>query len=116
MAPILTVTLNAAVDTTLTLPTLEPGVSYTARDVLKLPGGKGLNVARTLRRLGLETHATGLAGGPAGAFITASLADEGIVPHFLEIAGTSRTCTAIVELNRRRVTEVNEPCPSITPR
>ena len=35
MSYVLTVTLNAAIDTTLTIPTLEAGGSYTARDVVK---------------------------------------------------------------------------------
>lgn len=109
MAHILTVTLNAAIDTTLTVPALEVGRSYTAREVVKLPGGKGLNVARTLRGLGLAVEATGLAGGPAGDFIAAGLRAERIAPRFLAIGAASRNCTAVVELERRRVTEINEP-------
>ena len=112
---VLTVTLNAAIDTTLTIPLLEAGASYTAIDVLKLPGGKGLNVARTLRGLDVPVWATGLAGGQPADFILEGLDAAGIAPHFLRIAAPSRTCTAIVELDRHRVTEVNEPGPEIAP-
>jgi tagatose 6-phosphate kinase len=115
MSYVLTVTLNAAIDTTLTIPLLEAGASYTAIDVLKLPGGKGLNVARTLRGLDVPVWATGLAGGQPADFIMEGLDAAGIAPHFLRIAAPSRTCTAIVELDRHRVTEVNEPGPEITP-
>lgn len=114
MLPVLTVTLNAAIDTTLTISTLEAGASYTAHDVLKLPGGKGLNVARVLRLLGVEVQATGLTGGAAGEFITTNLRAAGITPRFATIEAPSRTCTAVVELERHRVTEVNEPGPAIT--
>src|SRR5437588_10553156 len=113
MSYVLTVTLNAAIDTTLTIPLLEAGASYTAIDVLKLPGGKGLNVARTLRCLDVPVWATGLAGGQQAELITEGLAAAGIAPHFLRIAAPSRTCTAIVELERHRVTDVNEPAPDI---
>lgn len=115
MSHVLTVTLNAAIDTTLTIPTLEAGASYTARDVLKLPGGKGLNVARTLHRLNVHVRATGLAGGAPADFITSGLGTDGITPRFLRVAEPSRTCTAVVELERHRVTEINEPGPEVTP-
>jgi 1-phosphofructokinase family hexose kinase len=115
MSYVLTVTLNAAIDTTLTIPLLEAGGSYTARDVLKLPGGKGLNVARTLRGLDVPVWATGLAGGPPADFMAQGLEAAGIAPYFLRIAAPSRTCTAIVELGRHRVTEVNEPGVEVAP-
>ena len=114
-AAILTVTLNAAVDTTLTVGTLHVGESETARDALKLPGGKGNNVARTLRRLGIPVIATGLIGGPAAGFIAEGLEGEGIAARFMHIATHTRACTAIVELDHGRVTEVNEPGAPVAP-
>ncbi len=114
-AAILTVTLNAAVDTTLTVGTLRVGESETARDVLKLPGGKGNNVARTLHRLGVPVIATGLVGGPAASSITDGLAAEGVSARFMHITCYTRTCTAIVELDHGRVTEVNEPGAPVAP-
>ena len=78
MSYVLTVTLNAAIDTTLTIPLLEAGASYTAIDVLKLPGGKGLNVARTLRGLDVPVWATGLAGGQPADFILEGLDAAGV--------------------------------------
>ena len=115
MVHILTVALNAAIDTTLTIPgRLKVGETHKVRDVLKLPGGKGLNVARVLLTMGLPVQVTGLAGGPAGEFIKGGLAQAGIDSTFLPIAGTSRTCIAVVECDSYRVTEVNEPGPTIT--
>jgi len=112
---IVTVTLNAAVDTTLTVGTLRVGESETARDVLRLPGGKGNNVARTLHRLGIPVIATGLIGGPAAGVIVEGLEGEGISGRFMHIAIGTRTCTAIVELDHGRVTEVNEPGAPVAP-
>src|SRR5438105_15247950 len=115
MAYILTVTLNTSVDTTLTMPSpFMVGETHKVRDVLKLPGGKGINVARVLHTLGVPVHVTGLAGGPAAEFIKTGLAEAGIDSTFLPIAGASRTCIAVVECDSHRVTEVNEPGPTIT--
>ncbi|TMD70039.1 MAG: 1-phosphofructokinase, partial [Chloroflexi bacterium] len=66
MGYILTVTLNTSVDTTLTIPSpLMVGETNRVCDVLKLPGGKGINVARVLHTVGAPVHVTGLAGGSA---------------------------------------------------
>jgi tagatose 6-phosphate kinase len=115
MGYILTVTLNAAIDTTLTLASpFIIGHLNRAQAALKLPGGKGINVARVLHTLGIPAHVTGFAGGPAAAFLNTELARAGISATFQPIAGNTRTCTAIVELENHRVTEVNEPGPTIT--
>jgi tagatose 6-phosphate kinase len=115
MGYILTVTLNAAIDTTLTLASpLMMGHLNRAQEVLKLPGGKGINVARALHTLGIPVHVTGFAGGPAAALLNTGLAHSGINATFRPIAGNTRTCTAIIELDSHRVTEVNEPGPTIT--
>ncbi len=115
MSYILTVALNAAIDTTLTIATpLMLGESYKAESVLKLPGGKGINVARVLHILDVPVHVTGLVGGSAGEFIKKGLAEVGIEATFLPISGTSRICNAIVEDETHRVTEINEPGPIIS--
>ncbi len=121
--PILTVTLNAAVDTTLVLRgRLAVGASQTAEQVVRLPGGKGVNVARVLHTLGLPVWATGLSGGPAARVIAEGLAVEGVAAGFLPIAGSSRTNVALVDGMDSagdagadpRVTEINEPGPTVT--
>lgn len=112
---ILTVALNAAIDTTLTIATpLTLGETHKADSVLKLPGGKGINVARVLQTLDVPVRVTGLIGGPAGEFIKKGLAEAGIDATFLLMAGVSRTCNAIVEDKAHRVTEINEPGATIS--
>ena len=67
---IVTVTLNAALDRTLTVPHFQRGQRHRASQVLTLAGGKGINIARALKRLELPVVATGLAGalpGPASS-------------------------------------------------
>ena len=63
---IVTVTLNAALDRSLTVPIFKLGHRHRASNVLALAGGKGINVARALKRLDVPVVATGLAGGRTG--------------------------------------------------
>jgi tagatose 6-phosphate kinase len=93
---------------------LTPGETHKAKSVLKLPGGKGINAAHVLDTLGVPVRVTGLVGGPAGEFIKNRLARAGIDATFLPIAGESRTCNAVVEDESHRVTEINEPGPTIS--
>ena len=60
---IVTVTLNAALDRTVRVPNFQLGARHRADGSLRLPGGKGVNIARALKTLGQPVIATGLAGG-----------------------------------------------------
>jgi len=111
---ILTVTANAAVDKTLTVANLQLGRRHRAQQGLVMPGGKGINVARALRRLDEPVIATGLAGGRAGMQITDGLDSEGILNDFVRIAAESRTSTAVVDPTSGLQTEINEYGPEVT--
>ena len=77
---IVTVTLNAAIDRTLTVPNFQLGQRHRASQGLTLAGGKGINVARALKRLDIPVVATGLAGGRTGTRIVEELTSEAIPP------------------------------------
>src|SRR3712207_8511944 len=49
---IITVTLNAAIDKTLAVPNFRLGRRHRAVEQTSMAGGKGVNVARALKRLG----------------------------------------------------------------
>ena len=110
---ILTVTLNAALDRTLTVPNFEVGFRHRATETITLPGGKGVNVARVVKTLGQPVIATGFAGGPTGERIIAQLNREGILCDFVRIEGESRTSIAVVDPAGNTVTEINEYGPVI---
>ena len=57
---IITVTLNAAMDKTLEVPNFTPGRRHRTVDQTTMPGGKGVNIARAIKRLGQPVIATGL--------------------------------------------------------
>ncbi len=112
---VLAVTLNAAVDKTLTVSGFTLGRSHTAEALLALPGGKGINVARVLTALDVRVRVLGFGGGASGEAIRRGLDAEGI-PHTLTlIDDDSRTCWAIIDPLHPGSTEVNERGPEIRP-
>ena len=111
---IITVTPNAAVDKTLTVPNFQTGFRHRAPESLTLPGGKGVNIARALKTLGEPVVATGLVGGRAGQLIVEGLQRENILNDFVHIGGESRTSTAVVDPTTMTQTEVVEYGPVVT--
>lgn len=112
---IVTVTLNAALDRTLTVPTFQAGFRHRASSVVPLAGGKGINVARALKRLDVPVVATGLAGGRTGTQIVEVLTEEAILNDFVRIRDESRTSTAVVDPTSGQYTEINEWGPKVGP-
>jgi 1-phosphofructokinase/tagatose 6-phosphate kinase len=112
---IVTVTLNAALDRTLSVPNFQQGHRHRASQGLTLAGGKGLNVARALKRLDVPVVATGLAGGRTGTRIVEELTSEAILNDFVRIADESRTSTAVVDPMGSSFTEINEWGPHVEP-
>ncbi|HZO50038.1 MAG TPA: 1-phosphofructokinase family hexose kinase [Gaiellaceae bacterium] len=111
---IVTVTLNAALDRSLTVPIFQLGHRHRASEVLTLAGGKGINVARALKRLDVPVVATGLAGGRTGTRIVEELTAEAILNDFVRIRDESRTSTAVVDPTSGTYTEINEWGPKVT--
>jgi 1-phosphofructokinase family hexose kinase len=111
---IVTVTLNAAIDRTLTVPNFQLGHRHRASQGLTLAGGKGINVARALKRLDVPVVATGLAGGRTGTRIIEELTSEAILNDFVRIGDESRTSTAVVDPTNASYTEINEWGPAVT--
>ena len=111
---IVTVTMNAAIDRTLTVPNFQRGQRHRASQGLTLAGGKGINIARALKQLGVPVVATGLAGGKTGTRIVEELTAEAILNDFVRIEDESRTSTAIVDPTGGSYTEVNEWGPHVS--
>jgi tagatose 6-phosphate kinase len=105
---IVTVTLNAAVDRTLSVPSFQIGQRHRASVGFTSAGGKGINIARALKRLGAPVVATGLAGGRTGTLIVEELTAEGILNDFVRIREESRTSTAVLDPTSNAYTEINE--------
>ena len=105
---IVTVTLNPAVDHTVHLQgDLEPGgVNRTSMSQYDA-GGKGINVSKYLRELGLDTVATGLTGGFLGRYIEEQLDRAKIENDFVQMGGCTRLNTTI--LGDEQEYKLNQP-------
>ena len=111
---IITVTLNAAIDKTLEVPNFRLGRRHRSVEQTTMAGGKGVNVARALKRLGQPVIATGLAGGPTGTRIVEQLTEESILNDFVRIREESRSNTAVTDPTTGEQTEINERGPAVT--
>jgi 1-phosphofructokinase/tagatose 6-phosphate kinase len=111
---IITVTLNAALDKTLEVPNFTPGRRHRTVAQATMPGGKGVNIARAIKRLGQPVIAAGLVGGATGTRILEALSDESILSAFVHIREESRTNTAVLDPTTGVHTEINERGPEVS--
>lgn len=111
---IITVTLNAALDKTLEVPSFTPGRRHRTVDQTTMPGGKGVNIARAIKRLGQPVIATGLVGGATGNRIVEALNDEAVLGAFARVHEESRTNTAVLDPTTGMHTEINERGPEVS--
>jgi 1-phosphofructokinase/tagatose 6-phosphate kinase len=112
---IITVTPNAAIDKSLSVPSFQLGRRHRTVERRALAGGKGVNIARMLKTLGQPVIATGFQGGPTGTQIVAQLGEESILHDFVRIHEESRTNTAVLDPTTGEQTEINEQGPTIDP-
>jgi 1-phosphofructokinase len=113
---IITVTLNAAIDKSLSVPNFRLGRRHRTVEQRTIAGGKGVNIARTLKALGQPVIATGFAGGPTGTRIVEQLTEESILNDFVRIREESRTNTSVLDPTTGQQTEINERGPSVSER
>lgn len=108
---IYTVTLNPSIDYIVHVDSLKIGDINRMSSDLKLPGGKGINVSRILKRIGLESTAWGFMGGFTGNFITDWLHSEAVTTDFTPIEADTRIN---IKLKAGEETEINGAGPNIS--
>ena len=111
--PIVTVTLNPAIDRTLHLPTFALGQVNRVESERTDPGGKGINVAKVIKALKHPVLVTGFLGTNNTAVFQNYFKKENIHNHFVETAGENRVNIKIVDMTNDVVSELN--FPGITP-
>jgi 1-phosphofructokinase family hexose kinase len=111
---IITVTLNTAIDKTLSVPNFRLGRRHRTVEQTTMPGGKGVNVARVLKTLGAPVIATGMAGGATGTRIVEQLTQLSVLSDFVRIREESRTNTAVIDPTTGEQTEINERGPKVS--
>lgn len=112
---IYTLTLNPAVDRELLVDRITFDTVLRAGEFRVDCGGKGFNVSRMLKALGVDSTALGFAAGKAGKFLNESLNDLGIHTDFVWVEGETRTNVSIVSAEDGHYVKANEPGPDISP-
>jgi tagatose 6-phosphate kinase len=110
---ILVVSLNPALDLTYEVDAADWAGVNRPHTVHVRPGGKGVNVARTLRVLGCQVRLAGLIGGSAGSELAGLLAESGVELAFTPIAGATRRTLSVVDAARQQAALFNEPGPFV---
>lgn len=110
---VLTVTLNPAIDQTIELRNFEKGDLNKVVGTHKDPGGKGVNVSKTIKALGGQTLALAISAGISGDFLENSLRAQNIPIITVPVAGETRTNLKVIDLETGQLTEINEPGPWI---
>jgi len=107
---------NPAMDRVSIWPTLRLGEVNRALAVSVVPGGKGLNVARAVVRLGGRAVAYGFLGGPVGEALAAMISADGVVDRHTRIHSGTRVCFIVVEPEPKpgRSSVLNEPGPVVS--
>jgi 1-phosphofructokinase len=106
---IVTVTLNPAIDKTLMVRSFTPGATNRATIERVQFGGKGINVARTVKYLGGDVIATGFVGAADHRDTRAMLARHAIDADFVPIEGETRVNLKVIDSVTDVETEINEP-------
>ncbi len=112
---IITVTVNPAVDVTVSLDEFVPEETNRIVASRTDPGGKGINVSRVLWELGCESLAMGFVSGARGRLIEQTLREQGIYTDFVHTPGQTRTNVTIIDRKHHTTTTLNEPGPPTDP-
>lgn len=109
-----TVTLNPAIDQTLSIPGFAAGRVNRVVESRSNAGGKGVNVAAFLADLGENVTATGFLGAENSALFDALFRRKKIIDRFVRIAGCTRVGIKIVDDRTHQTTDIN--FPGLTPK
>ncbi len=102
MNPIVTLTINPALDLSTAVDELRPFSKLRCAGERRDAGGGGINVARVATRLGAKPLAIFPAGGPIGRYLAEMVAAEGVQSVVVPIAGNTREDVTVIESKTAR--------------
>lgn len=114
MPPIVTLTLNPALDVSTATAHVSPEHKLRCDAARFDPGGGGLNVARVVRELGGDSLALYPRGGPSGALLEQLLDARGVPRRAISIAGFTRESFTVLEKNSGQEYRFVLPGPVLT--
>lgn len=112
---VVTVTLNPAIDRTVTISNFTAGAVNRVETARSNAGGKGVNVASMLAQSGVQVAVTGFLGRENASSFEQLFERLHIADYFVRIAGQTRTGIKIVDPVLRQTTDINFPGPAASP-
>jgi tagatose 6-phosphate kinase len=111
---ILTVTLNPLLERRLVFPTVQLGKDFRTDKDFFTAGGKGINVSRQLKHLGVKNLAFTFLGGNNGKIIKNLLSGEQIDFTFIQTKSETREASLVIEEDENRISTFFGPNSVIT--
>ncbi len=108
---IVTVTLNPAIDRTVSVEEFCIDKVNRVKNIQRDAGGKGLNVTKTIKALGGESQALVILGGRNGQWISDEAIRLGLDLITVSVSGETRENIKIVDLVEKTYTDLNEGGP-----
>lgn len=109
---ILTVTLNPAIDRTVTVESFSIDKVNRVKGIQRDAGGKGINVSKTIKALGGQSKALAILGGRNGQWILEESQRLGLTLVNVPVEGETRENIKIVDPISKQYTDLNESGPS----
>lgn len=114
MSSIVTLTMNPAIDKNTSVERVVAEDKLRCDAPRREPGGGGINVARAIRRLGGDSKATYMAGGPPGDILQSLLDEEDLSQIPIPISEWTRENLIVYETSTDRQFRFGMPGPEIT--
>lgn len=112
---ILTLTANTTLDLTVVIPKFVPDSTIRAAETYYSMGGKPTDASWILGRMGVPSHALGLAAGAIGEKVSQMLADFGVTPDFVTADGETRVNPVIIDEASGEQTTITTKTMTVTP-
>ena len=110
---IVTLTVNPALDKTTTVEFIKPESKLRCESPTFEAGGGGINVSRALKKLGFESKAIYLSGGPIGMMMNDILAKENVLSDIIEIKDNTRENFTVVKTSTNEQFRFGMPGPTV---
>ncbi|MFA5928330.1 MAG: 1-phosphofructokinase family hexose kinase [Candidatus Margulisiibacteriota bacterium] len=113
---ITTITLNPALDKLYLINNFQLHKLHRLGDLIRIgasPGGKGINVAIFLQRMGIEATVMGFLGGHTGQVVEQMAREENVTTNFVFVENETRIDITIIDEKNDTLTEINESGPPI---
>lgn len=114
MANIVTITLNPALDKSITVPELVPEKKLRALSSKVEPGGGGINISRGLKKLGIASEAIILSGGYTGKTLEALLSKEQVDFTAIATEGDTRENFVVFDEDKKLQYRFGMPGESVS--